>query len=563
MMLLKERMQMCAYRLLITAIIVALFSFASFAQQETTAKKSAAGLTANEQKAASRLRSQTIREVTTILASKGMEGRGTAQPGADRAAKYIAERFAKLGLKPGGDANTYLQTIKFIVERVSPESSFKASDTSFKYKEDFLVFPPFPTEPKDIRGNLIFVGYGVISEKLKRNDLKDVDVKGKVVMVLGGKPKNVDNQIWAKEASQEAVFGRLILKGAAGFVIVWEDRQNLSFSLLAEHLRRRQTRLAQAPSMLFKIPPIIIVNERMAEKLFTGQSITFPQARRMAETGNWVSRDLNNPITLSIRVKREEGTSSNVIAVLEGSDPKLRDQAVIITAHYDAYGIDEDGTIYPGAADNALGVGKLIAIAESMKEAKLQLRRSIIFIALTGEEYGSLGAEHWVSHPTWPIEKVAANINYDSIGTEAWGPLGTIIDVGYNHSDLEVIINDVAASYGISILPDPMPEQELLSRSDHYTFFKRGIPALFLIGGPKIDNLTELLKRANSWLTTRYHMSTDTVQLDWDWEGVRTLSKLGLITCLRIANQEAMPAWKPDSPYNRPRGTNLPPPEKQ
>src|SRR5262249_20514954 len=105
--------------------------------------------------------------------------------------------------------------------------------------------------------------------------------------------------------------------------------------------------------------------------------------------------------------------------------------------------------------------------------------------------------------------------------------------------------------------------QELLSRSDHYTFFKRGIPALFLIGGPKIDNLTELLKRANSWLTTRYHMSTDTVQLDWDWEGVRTLSKLGLITCLRIANQEAMPAWKPDSPYNRPRGTNLPPPEKQ
>ena len=182
---------------------------------------------------------------------------------------------------------------------------------------------------------------------------------------------------------------------------------------------------------------------------------------------------------------------------------------------------------------------------------------------MTGEEYGSLGAEHWISHPTWPIEKVAANINYDSIGTEAWGPLGTIIDVGYNHSDLGIIINDVAASHGISILPDQIPEQELLYRSDHYTFIKKGIPALFLIGGPKIDNFSDLLKRTNSWLTTHYHMPTDTVQPYWNWEGVRTLSQLGLITCLRIANQEAMPAWGPDSPYNRPRGTNLPLPEKQ
>src|SRR5215475_5261250 len=318
MMLLKERMRMSAYRLQVTAIIVVLISFASFAQQGTTAKKSAGGLTANEQKAASQLRSQTIREVTTILASKEMEGRGTAQPGAERAAKYIADRFDKLGLKPGGDANTYLQTIKFIVERVSPESSFKASDASFKYKEDFVVFPPFPTEPKDIRGNLTFVGYGVISEKLKRNDLKDVDVKGKVVMVLGGKPKNVDDRTWAKEASQEAVFGRLIIKGAAGFVIVWEDHPTISFSFLAEHLRRRQARLAESPSMLFKIPPIIIVNEQMAEKLFTGQSITFPRARQMAETGEWVSRDLNNPIAFSTRIKREEGTSSNVMQFWRG-----------------------------------------------------------------------------------------------------------------------------------------------------------------------------------------------------------------------------------------------------
>src|SRR6185436_13529077 len=185
---------------------------------------------------------------------------------------------------------------------------------------------------------------------------------------------------------------------------------------------------------------------------------------------------------ISVRLKREEVTSGNVVALLEGSDAKLKEEAVVYSAHYDAYGIDSDGTVYPGAADNAIGIAKLVAIAEALVKAKAKPRRSIIFLAVTGEEYGLLGAEHWLRHPTWPIEKVAANINYDGIGTEVWGPFTYLIDYGFKHSDLGAAIEGVAAAMNVTIIPDPFPEEGVFYRSDHYSFFKKGVPSLYLIG---------------------------------------------------------------------------------
>ena len=541
------------------SILLSLFSIGVFAQQG--AGTPAAGLGAEEQAAAARLESKTIREVTTMLASKEMEGRGTAQSGADRAAEYLAGKFAELGLKAGGDANTYLQGVKFISELDSPESSFKARETTFKYKEDFLTPTFLTTESKDVSGNLVFAGYGVVSDKLSRDDLRGIDVNGKIVMLLVGKPSNIDDNTWAKNTTGQP-FASLGLKGASGIVLVWKESPASPFLTAGKHPRRRRVRLAESPAVSSKVPPQIIISEQMAEKLFAGQDITFAKARQMAEAGEWVSRDLNTQVSFSARYKREEKTSSNVVAVLEGSDPKLKEQAVVITAHYDGYGIAADGTIYPGAADNALGVGKLLAIAEALKKAKVRLRRSIIFIALTGEEYGLLGAQHWAKYPTWPMDKVAANINYDGIGTDAWGPLGIIVDYNFNHSDLGGVIKEVSAANGINIMPDPLPQEGAFYRSDHYVFAVKGVPALYLQGAPKADNIFEFLKRVNNWLANDYHMPTDVIKPDWNWEGARTFAILGLITGMRVANQETMPAWRTDSPYNRPRGNNLPPPPR-
>lgn len=552
------RLYLCLSRFVIVLLAFSLVTPTAVAWQSSAAK-AAPALSKSEREASARLKVETLREVTNALVAKEMEGRGTGQPGADKAARYIADRFAKVGLKQAGDAGTYLQVIKFKSEQVQPDSSFKAGDTSFKIKDDFVVAPPLPAEAKDVSGGLVFAGYGAVSPEIKRDDLAGVDVKGKIVIVLSGKPKNVDEATWARTSNQQVVFGRLIMSGAAGIVLTYTDRNTQPFSLVSTYLLRRRVSLADAPQMPVKVPPILLVNDSTAEKLFAGSGSTFAQARDKAAGGEFASRDLGKQAAISVRVKREEVTSSNVAAVLEGSDAKLKEEAVVYCAHYDAYGIDTDGTIYPGAADNALGVAKLVAIAEALMKAKP--RRSIIFLAVTGEEYGLLGAEHWVRHPTWPIEKVAASINYDGIGTEVWGPMKNLIDYGFTHSDLGAAIEGVASAMNVTIVPDPFPEENVFYRSDHYAFFKRGVPSLYLIGAP--GDQMAVGTRAMKFLVTDYHMTTDTVRSDWHWDGARDLALMGLIVGMRIADQEAMPAWLQTSPYNRPRGTNLPPPARQ
>lgn len=554
-------------RVLIAALVITqLIAPLSFAQG--SAAKTAPALSAAEREAASHVRIETIREVTEALVAKEMQGRGTGQPGADRAAQYIANQFAKLGLKPLGDQAEskpgYLQSIKFKVEQVGADSSFKAGDVSLKYKDEFIIPPPLPTEAsKEASGALVFAGYGVVSPDVKRDDLAGIDVKGKIVVLLSGKPNNVEASAWAKAAGQQAVFGRLLTGGAAGFVIVYAAaRATQPFSLAATYLSRRRVTLADAPGLPFKLPPIALVNDAAAEKLFAGTGTSFADAKAKAQSGEFVSRDLNKPAAISVRVTHEIAASSNVVGVLEGTDATLKNEALVYSAHYDAYGIEADGTIYPGAADNALGIGKLMAIAEGFARAKVKPRRSVIFLAVTGEEYGLLGAEYWVKHPTWPLEKVAANINFDGIGTEVWGELHYLMNYGFDHSELGKTIADVAAVTGAEIIADPFPEEGVFYRSDHYAFFKRGVPGLYLISAPAGDQAA-FGGRAMKWLVTDYHMATDTVQKDWNWKGAQQLSVIGLLAGLRVANQDAMPAWLPGSPYNRPRGTTLAPPPRQ
>ncbi|MGA9767674.1 MAG: M28 family peptidase [Blastocatellia bacterium] len=558
------RLHLCISRFVIALLAislpaVSLVTPSALARQ--AAAKTAPALSKQEREAAARVKVETLKEVTNALASKEMEGRGTGQPGADKAAQYIADRFAKIGLKPAGDAGTYRQAIKFKSEQVQSGSSFKAGDTTLKLKDDFVFVQPLPAELKEVNAGLVFAGYGVISPEIKRDDLAGINVKGKVVLLLGGKPNGVNDAAWAKASNQRAVFGRLITSGAAAIVVTYVGRETQPFGLASTYMMRRRVSFADDPQMPFKTPPFIFVSDEAAEKLFAGSGTTYKEAKAKAEAGEFASRDLGKQAAITIGVKREEAPSSNVVAVLEGSDAKLREEAVVYSAHYDAYGIETDGTIYPGAADNALGIAKLVAIAESLAKAKQKPRRSIIFLAVTGEEYGLLGAEYWVKHPTWPIEKVAANINYDGIGSEVWGPMKNLIDYGFKHSDLGAQMEGVASAMNIAIVPDPFPEEGVFYRSDHYAFFKKGVPSLYLIGAP--SDQTAMGARAMKFLVTDYHMATDTVQKDWHWDGARDLAVMGLVVGMRIADQEAMPAWLQSSPYNRPRGTNLPPPARQ
>ncbi len=548
--------------LLATLLLVSTFSptLALYQGAAAPATAKTATLTKAEKKASDEIKLETIRRLTTELSSPQFEGRGTGQPGADKAANYLADYFTKLGLKPAGENGTYLQQIKFRSAEVLPESTIKVGDTALNHAEDYVVLPPYTSEKVDVAGDIVFIGYGVVSPELKRDDLAGLDLKGKIVVLMGGQPTGVDAAAWQKATNPQARAMSIFGKGALAMVVAGAGTQAQPFSLIASYLSRRRVSLASSPAPTFKVPPVVLVSDGAMEKIFAGTGSTYAQVLDKAKTGEMVSRDLGKAATLAVRFKLAETTSSNVAALFEGSDPKLKEEAIVYTAHYDAYGT-ENGKIFPGAADNALGTATIAAIAEAFAKAYAKPasrpRRSIIFLAVTGEEYGLFGAEHWVKNPTWPLEKVAADINFDGIGTEVYGPVKRVVGFGAEHSDLGKIFEDVTVATGNIVTPDPMPEENAFVRSDHYAFVKQGVPALMLLGGPAGD-VSVWIPRARKWLDTDYHSPSDTVKPDWDWTGPQTLAKVGMIIGLRAANADAMPAWLPTSRFNKPRTATKP-----
>ena len=540
-------------------LAISIFSSSTPAWQNgaATAKKAAPALTPAERKATARVKLETIREVTTKLSSKEFEGRGTAQPGADKAAQYIADRFAKLGLKPAGDNGTYLQAIKFRSAQVLPETTVKVGDTTLNHGEDYVVLPPYADAEVSASGGVVFVGFGVVSPELKRDDLAGLELKDKVVILLGGQPQGVDEAAWQRATAPQTRAMNIFGRGANALIVTNAGTPAQPFTTIANYLSRRRVSLGSAPASPFKMPPVLLASDAAGEKIFAGTDTTYSEILDKAKRGEAVSRDLGKSASLAIKTKNEEAPSSNVVAVLEGSDPKLKEEAIVYSAHYDAYGIDEKGRIFPGAADNALGTAVIISIAEGFTTAFSKPadrpRRSIIFLAVTGEEYGLYGSEHWVRNPTWPLAKIAANINFDGIGTEVYGPVKRVVGFGAEFSDLGTVFEEVSAAMGTIVTPDPMPEENAFVRSDHYAFVKRGVPALMMMGGPE-GELSTWLPRARKWLDTDYHSPSDTVKPDWNWGGPQTLAQAGLVIGLRVANADAMPGWRSTSPYNRPRG---------
>jgi Zn-dependent M28 family amino/carboxypeptidase len=548
---------------LLTVVLVA--APASYAQggaapmPAPATASTAVPLTKVEREAVSKVRLETVKEVVTTLSSKEMEGRGTAQAGGERAAKYLADKFARFGLKPLGDAGTYLQAVKFKSDTVLPETSVKAGDATLKHGEDFILPPPFTYTEADVTAPVVFVGYGVTSPELKRDDLAGLDLKGKIVVLLSGRPTNVDEATWNKAGSSQAKVVNLFGRGIAGLMIANVGTKEQPFALIQNYLSRRQVGLASAPAIPFKLPPTLLVSDAGMEKLFAGTGATYADVLKKAQAGEPVSRELGREAAVHVRVQREEGTGSNVVALLEGSDPKLKEEAVVFTAHYDAYGKSASGVVYPGAADNALGTSMIVSIAEALSKTTPRPRRSVIFLAVTGEEYGLLGAKHWVANPTWPMGKVVANINHDSAGTEIYAPVKRIIGWGQEHSTLGPVFEEAVRATGNVVTPDPFPEEKVFTRSDHYEFVKRGVPALMLAGGPAGD-VSVWAARTKKWMETDYHSPNDVVLPDWDWTGPQTVAQVGLLIGLRVANAETPPAWLPSSPFNKPRAAAAQPP---
>ena len=519
----------------------------------------ARAVSATEQQLLDSISVATIKETVNALAADDMQGRGTAQPGGDKAAAYLADRFAKLGLKPLGDKNSYLQPIKFR-ETQFLQATFTAGNETLKSGTDFFVSPPYSGD-ENIKGDLVFVAYGLAVPFLKRNDLNGIDVRGKIVLLRDGPPPEINKDQWKKVHAQAVVMRALIGRGAAAIIIVGQNTETLTFPEIADYLTRRQVEPASATEMPDFLPPFLSVSDAAADKLFTASGVTKAEAFAKSQRDDFTPIDLKQQATITIKLKKTTGTSNNVVGLLEGSDPKLKSEALVYSAHYDAYGLSSDNRIYHGAADNALGVAEMLSIAEVLTRAESKPRRSIIFLAVTGEEYGGYGSDYWVKNPTWKIKEVAADLNLDGMGTEVYGPVKALVGYGAEHSTLGNVLNEVAAATGLRVIPDPMPEEKSFYRSDHYFFVKKGVPGIMILGAP--DGTTESwTDRLRKWEKTDYHQPTDIVRPDWDWSGPRTVAGVMLLMGVRAANAESMPEWLPSSIFNRERGTDKPaPPE--
>lgn len=528
----------------ISAMLVSLLIFGQiFAQTVAPAK---AVLSTEEQELAAKIDIQTIKDGTATLSSPEMEGRGTMQPGGDKAANWIADRFKSLGLKPLGDKGSYLQKIDFKEIVPTAETSLTIGEEKLNFGTDFSVLP-MNNGNSEVSGEMVFVGYGIVVKGINRDDLKGIDVMGKIVVLFNGYPAGITKKDWTDSKASSLFRQNLLQKGAAAIVYVGNGTEDSMTEESISYFSRRQITMPNEEGFPTGYPPYIYVGAKAAEKLFAKSGVTLKDAVAQAESNSFKAFKLNQKAKLVAKYKTTKGVSSNVVGYIEGSDAKLKEEAVLFSAHYDAYGKEGD-KIYHGAADNALGTAEMLAVAEAFSKSPTKPKRSLIFLAVTGEEYGLYGSKYWAKKPTWDIKKVAGNLNLDGVGTEVYGPVKTIVGYGAEHSTLGAMMTDVSAAMGITVAPDPVPDENIFYRSDHFSFVERGVPALMLMGAPEGD-IQNTMKRMKEWEKTAYHLPADVIQKDWSWEGAKAVADVMGIMGLRLANADTMPAWLASSRF--------------
>lgn len=517
-----------------------------------TAAQSA--LSKDEKKLTKSLNVKTIERLTRELSDDKLEGRGTLQRGGDMAAGWIAEQMKRMGLKPLGDNGTYLQSMPLVETVFTDESSVTLNGQKLTYAKDWSA--PLLLGNIKMERPLIFVGHGFVSDELGRNDLKDADLKGKIAVLIDGPPRNYTTAKWKEITDKTSAIPLLLQRGAAGVLLAGNGRGIYKPAFIVDQTGRRNIATVDKAKELSPIP-IMFLGEDAAARLFEGADLNIAEAMDDASDLEFQPMDLKPKIKIDLKIKQTQANAHNVVGYIEGSDPVLKREAVIFTAHYDGFGL-LNGKIYNGAADNAIGNGEMLAVAEAFSKLKVKPRRSLIFLSTTAEEYGLVGGRHYAANPTWDITKIAADLNLDGIGTEIMGPIKDMIAFGADYSTLGPMFNDVARSYNITPMEDPLPEQGIFGRSDHYPFVLRGVPALMLVGSPEATK-EGFVKRFNAFEEAKYHEPTDDVYNDWYWQGAKTVSDMMGILGYRIAQADKMPAFTRGNKYSGlKRGDNMP-----
>ena len=502
-----------------------------------------------------------------FLASDGLRGRGTGTPGYDSAARYVAARFGELGLDSGGTEG-WFQPIAFRRAKAVEGSSLVLAGRSGRRAlvayRDYVPTPNFVQPRSEVTAPLVFAGFGVTAPERDYDDYEGVDAKGKIVVLLTGAPAAFPPAERAHYATPRLKAQNAVSRGAVGLLVVRTRDQSFPWERLVRQARGGGMRWVDEkgePADVFpQIRGAATLSDSAAAELFAGAPASLDDVLTAAAAGDPPAFDL--PVRAALRTvsTHERLASPNVAAMLRGSDPRLREEVVVYSAHLDHLGVGEPvkgDSIYNGALDNASGTAALLEVARSFTELPAPPRRSVLFLAVTGEEMGLLGSDYFAAHPTVPIERIVANVNIDGLGMLY--PLREIVPLGAEHSTLDSAVIRAARRLGIALGPDPFPQEVFFVRSDQYSFVRRGVPSLFPFLGMQSDSGVDAPARFKEWLATRYHTPQDDVDQPMDLQAAAVHAQLGFLVGVEIANADERPAWKAGDffgrTFGRERGT--------
>jgi hypothetical protein len=499
-----------------------------------------------------------IKAHVEFLADDTLLGRDTGSEGYQIAANYVKSYFKQLGLTPMGEREGFEQKVTFrkaFLEENSAELSIiNASGTvELAFKDAFIMSGDSIVTEASITAETVFVGYGIVSEEFGYNDYEDIDVKGKVVVVLTGRPDDLPSEEGAHIGSSSEKVLHAVNNGAVGFITIHTPKRDAvrTFAKSASYADAPRLSWLNKEGMPFGKHPEIkggaYLSSEYAQALFEGAERTL-EALLSDDTNNIAIKGfaLKSSVKMANKSSHEEITSPNLIAVIEGSDPVLKDEYVVFSAHLDHIGIsrhgDEEDKINNGALDNASGVSILLETARLLSSMPEKPKRSILFVVVTGEEKGLLGSSYFATNPTVPLSQMVANVNLDM--PLILYPFADIIAFGSTHSSLGPIVASAAEKINLSLSDDPMPEQALFTRSDHYSFVKVGIPSVFLMTGfkskdPEIDGGAVF----GDFLKNHYHQHSDEITLPIRYDAAASFAEVNMMIGLEIANGDKRPTW--------------------
>jgi Zn-dependent M28 family amino/carboxypeptidase len=506
-----------------------------------------------------------IRWHVRFLAHDLLEGRGTGARGGDIAAEYIATQLALNGLKPAGDNGSYLQKVPMLGIITADDSTYslipaKGDAMNLRNREDFVAMDETGQTSTSVDAPMVWIGYGIEAPEFNWNDYKDVDVKGKVLLMLVNEPPSDDPKFFGGKAL--TYYGRWTYKfeeaarkGAAGVILIHKtDMASYGWEVVRNSWSGERSYLANDPAPKLKVASWVQLD--IARKLLQSCGKNLDDMMAAAAKPGFRAEVLPAKLKAHIVSKVRPFDSNNVIAVLHGSDPTLKDQGVMYSAHYDHLGIVPGmpgDNIYNGAQDNATGVGILLEIARVLSDAKVAPKRSVYFVSVTAEEQGLRGSEFLGKHPPVAAKQISLDLNFDDVP-----PLGVPQELnvsGAERTTFYPTVESTAKSFGLIIVPDSNPNAGHYYRSDHFSFARVGVPSFSIGVGDLYQGHDRQwgVQKAKDFVAKDYHHPSDEYHPDMDFRSDAVVARFAVALGWEAANQAGEVGWKSGDEFDKAR----------